>query len=240
MTRIAHITDIHIEHQFPKQHGVDAIQNWELLLADVKKRKVDFLVFGGDIGETSMFPYFFESLNRIGIPYHLVLGNHDKYAEVKSHLKLNNSLNENELFYTFQDDDHQFFVLDSSIGKLSNLQQDWFLSELAQTHLMPVVFVHHPFLPFSTRVDIDFPLLKRKSLVKKIKKINHQVVLICGHYHTDSHIIQNNINQYVTPSGAFQILQNTDTIQVDPNDFGYRLIQIEKGQVLTEIIRFFL
>jgi Icc protein len=168
MIKIAHITDIHIEHQFPKQHGVDAMQNWEMLLADVKSRKVDLLEFGGDIGETSMFPYFFESLDRIGIPYHIVLGNHDKYEEVKVHLKTKSSLNENELFYTFHDDEHQFFVLDSSIGKLSNLQQDWFLSALEQSHLFPVVFVHHPLLAVPSRVDIDFPLLKRKSLVKKM------------------------------------------------------------------------
>ncbi len=239
MIKIAHITDIHIEHQFPKQHGVDAMQNWEMLLADVKSRKVDLLVFGGDIGETSMFPYFFESLDRIGIPYHIVLGNHDKYEEVKVHLKTNSSLNENELFYTFHDDEHQFFVLDSSIGKLSNLQQDWFLSALGQSHLFPVVFVHHPLLAVPTRVDIDFPLLKRKSLVKKMAKSNHQIALFCGHYHTESHLSQNKINQFVTPSGAFQILQNTDTIQVDPHEFGYRIIQIDKGQIQTEIIKFY-
>ena len=226
---IAFITDSHIEHQFPKDQGVDALGNWQMVLESVKAHKVDMIIIGGDIGETKIFEYFFKSLDDLNMPYYSILGNHDKYEDVKPFLNNPLATNPNELFYTFDEDDFQYIFLDSSRGQVSQFQLDWLEKTLNNSDLKPLVFIHHPLLKVNTRVDIDYPLHNREAVVEVLNKFDKNIPVICGHYHTENQSINKNITQYVTPSAAFQILQNTDQVTLDISKFAYRLIELENG-----------
>ena len=48
--KIAYITDLHLDEDFPKEMGVDSRSNWKVILKDVSNRNIDEIVFGGDIG----------------------------------------------------------------------------------------------------------------------------------------------------------------------------------------------
>ena len=60
--KFAYINDIHLDEQFPIDHGVDARKNWEIILNDVSKKGIREIIFGGDIGEKTVNKWFFESL----------------------------------------------------------------------------------------------------------------------------------------------------------------------------------
>ncbi len=83
MKRIAFLTDIHLEEQFPMDNNVNARNNFETILADLEKRKISEVIFGGDIGEPTAHNYFFEKLQNFSL--NLILGNHDKFENVKKH-----------------------------------------------------------------------------------------------------------------------------------------------------------
>jgi 3',5'-cyclic-AMP phosphodiesterase len=62
MKRIAFITDIHLEEQFPIDNGVNPKQNLEIVLNDICNRNITEIIFGGDIGDAKSHQYFFDSL----------------------------------------------------------------------------------------------------------------------------------------------------------------------------------
>lgn len=58
MRRIAFITDVHLDEQFPIDNNVNPKQNLEIVLQDISKQGIKEIIFGGDIGEASSHSYF--------------------------------------------------------------------------------------------------------------------------------------------------------------------------------------
>jgi Icc protein len=85
MKRIAYITDIHLNEDLDEKHQVDCNHQWELILQDVIARGINQIVFGGDIGAASAYPWFFETLKSYAIDF--VLGNHDTPADAIPYYK---------------------------------------------------------------------------------------------------------------------------------------------------------
>ncbi len=54
---IAFITDSHIDHPVSKEKGVNTHRNWELIAESIKAHAVDFVVFGGDIGDSKILDF---------------------------------------------------------------------------------------------------------------------------------------------------------------------------------------
>lgn len=59
MFRFAFVTDIHFDESFDFDETVNQKQNWKTVLADLQKRGIKNLVFGGDLGKSSGYPEFF-------------------------------------------------------------------------------------------------------------------------------------------------------------------------------------
>src|SRR5690625_1569861 len=126
----AHITDIHLDEQFPIVSGVDARGNWQLILEDMSSRPIDEVVFGGDIGTNSSNKWFFDSLNRYAGNLKVTLGNHDAYPEVKKYYGNDYSESGDQLYYGHEDSFYACFFLDSSPGTVSEGQLKWLESAL--------------------------------------------------------------------------------------------------------------
>ncbi|PID68288.1 MAG: hypothetical protein CR968_02265 [Flavobacteriia bacterium] len=232
---VAFITDSHIDHPVSKEKGVNTHRNWELIAESIKAHAVDFVVFGGDIGDSKILDYFFETFENFGIPYYFILGNHDNYNKLKPYIKHSLATNSNELFYTFADTDYQYIFLDSSRAHVSQFQLNWLKDTIEQSSLHPVIFIHHPVLKVNTRVDIDYSLQNRDDIVTLLNSFDKQFQVFCGHYHTEDYSSQQNIEQYVTPSAAFQFPQATDQILFDTSKFGYRLIRLDSNTVESNV-----
>ncbi|MBL7913644.1 MAG: metallophosphoesterase family protein [Bacteroidia bacterium] len=233
MKRIAFITDIHLGEQFPIDNNVNPPKNLETVLSDIENRKINEIIFGGDIGEATSHDYFFEKLKNLNVK--LILGNHDKFDKVKDHF--NKDKNKDELYYKTEDETYQYIFLDSSSDELSKTQLEWILNELSEQKEL-VLFVHHPVLEIETKVDKVYPLKNRDELKLILLKFKNNVTIFCGHYHMNDEQEFKNIKQYTTQSLSFQLIINPTEIEIDNLNFGYRIITISTENIKTEIINF--
>lgn len=237
MKLIAIVTDFHFDEAFPIEQGIDAHKNWQIILDDIKKRNVNQIHIGGDIGEKKSNFIFFSELNYICIPYSLSIGNHDYYDEASKHFFRTNANNEQALYYTEEDETNLFIYLDSSSANISDTQLKWFEEKIQSTKKI-TVFVHHPILPVNTVVDKLYPLTNRDVLAEMLFKLHQPVTLCCGHYHLEHIQTIKNITQYLTPAVSYQVKPDTEEVLIDNKNFGYRLLLIRNDKIQTECVWF--
>jgi Icc protein len=233
MKQIAFITDIHLNEQFILDNNINATKNFETVLADIERRKINELVFGGDIGESTSHKYFFEKLR--GLSINLILGNHDKFDKVKEYFSRDEY--KDELYYKVDDEKYQYIFLDTSSNELSKKQLEWITTQLYDKKKL-ILFSHHPILKIDTPVDIAYPLTNREELKNVLLNFKNSVALFCGHYHLNDEQELENIKQYVTQAISYQIVKNATEIKIDNLNFGYRIIKISEDSIETEIVNF--
>jgi 3',5'-cyclic-AMP phosphodiesterase len=233
MKTIAFLTDIHLDEQFPIDNNVNPTKNLETVLADVSKRKISEIIFGGDIGDATAHNYFFDALKQFSLK--LILGNHDKFDCVKEHF--NKDADKNELYYKVEEGGYLYIFLDTSSDKISNNQLLWLQSELNNNKEV-ILFIHHPILPINTAVDKMYPLKNREQLKPILLKHKKNITVFCGHYHMNDEQELGNVKQITTQSLSFQLVKDEREIKVDNSNFGYRIIHIGDNKIETEVINF--
>ncbi len=233
MKRIAFLTDIHLDEQFPIDNKVNPAKNLALVLADQAKRNISVISFGGDIGEATAHPYFFQALKPFRLK--LIVGNHDQFEKVKEYY--NPASGRNELYYKVEEDDYLYLFADTSADEISNQQLQWLASELT-THKKVILFIHHPVLSIHTAVDRVYPLRNRDELKALLNNHSAAVTIFCGHYHMNDEQELGNIRQITSQSLSFQLVKNEKEITVDNSTFGYRIIEIDKDNIQTQLIHF--
>lgn len=234
-TKIAYITDIHLDEDFPTSQGVDARKNWNIVLNDVKSKGITSIIFGGDIGDKSSNAYFFDSLKSFDVV--ISLGNHDDFHEVIKHYKPVDISNRKAFYYTQETSSYTFIFLDSSLNKIDDEQFIWFKKELI-TDKKIVIFVHHPILAINTEVDRKYCLLFRDKLRSELEQLSSEITLFSGHYHFDDIQVHENITQYVTPAASYQIAKIPDGVKIETSTFGYRILEFTEAKIETELILF--
>jgi 3',5'-cyclic-AMP phosphodiesterase len=231
MKRIAFITDIHLAEQFPIDQGVNAKENFEMALADIKSKGITHIIFGGDIGDASAHSYFFDQLQPFS--YELILGNHDKYVEVKNHFSKGDFAE--ALFYKKEDEHYKYLFLDSSTDEISHTQIEWLEKELHTTKQI-LIFNHHPILPIQTAVDKLYPLKNRDQVLTLLESSQQPITIFCGHYHTNDQQVRGAITQIATQALSFQLTKFTTAIDIDHRVFGYTMIDTTDSTIETTSI----
>lgn len=220
------------DEPFPVQHNVDAKRNWIELLTDLKKEGITSLVVGGDIGEASVHPWFFDTLK--GFSFQLTLGNHDSYSDVVKQAPLT-TLGSGEHYHADEDDAFKYIYLDSSSDSISRQQLQWLQEEL-KTEKNIALFIHHPVLPVDTKVDHKYPLQNREEVKACLIKSGREIAIFCGHYHLAHEQVVGRIRQFISPAASFQMLKSAEEIVIDGSRYGYCIIQFNRdGSVETEI-----
>jgi 3',5'-cyclic-AMP phosphodiesterase len=233
MRTIAYITDIHLDEDFTLQHGVNAEENWQLIMEDVRRRNINEIIFGGDIGGVAAYPSFFESLKDFSL--HLTPGNHDKSAEVLKHYRPAALKSTSAVYSSEVDESFKYIFLDSSKEQIDDEQYRFLISEL-QTDKRILIFIHHPILSVDTPVDRLYPLIGREKIVSELQNMNNEILVFSGHYHVADKRSNRNITQFVTPAASFQIVKDEASLQIHNKYFGYRIISIDDVRVNTEIL----
>lgn len=233
--KIAYVTDIHLDEQFPIDQGIDARANWKVILEDIYARGIDEIIFGGDIGEKAANQWFFDSLRNYELS--ITLGNHDYFNEVIKYYDFEILNQQTELYYSQERKDYKLIFLDSSAGSISQAQFDWFRLELLSAKRI-LVFIHHPILAVDAEVDKRFGLIDRDRMKEELLKVEGEVVVICGHYHFEDEITYRNIRQYITPASSYQVVKIPDEIKVNTDAFGYRIIELKETGMKTDLVTF--
>lgn len=235
MKTIAYITDTHLDEPGPGEHGADERHNWQTVLADLTTRKIDRIVFGGDIGLFAAYPDFFESLN--AYPDLMVTpGNHDTSAHVRQFFPEKYHHSESGFYSSEEEGNMLWLFLDSSTDKISPEQMQWLEQQLSASDKEILLFIHHPILAVNTPVDRKYPLENRDGIKSLLLGYGKKVTVFCGHYHIEDETSQANIKQYVTPAISYQIKKGTVEMEGDATYFGYRMIYVDGTKIETEIV----
>jgi len=236
MKIVAFVTDIHFAEDEVSGLGVNQEKNWSVILDDITHRgDIDEIIFGGDIGSAAAHEMFFASLNTCGIKFEIIIGNHDRFEDVIKHIPTV-SESDSELYFSYDEAGYRYIFLDTSTSSFSIEQNKWLMEKLS-TDLPIIIFIHHPVLYVESIVDKLYSLKGRDELRTLLQSVNNNITIFCGHLHNEDKAIDGNITQYLTPSAAYQALKNTKEIITDINEFGYRIIEIDK-EIKTEVIKF--
>lgn len=234
-TRIAHISDLHLDEAFPQKHGISARDRFQQVLKDLQQEEIHEIVCTGDIGVQEGIGYFFEQISAFA--FTIALGNHDSFVEVWPYCDQNTPHKDQKLYYATQREGHQCIYLDSSQDIIDNTQLLW-LRQALVTPLPVIVFLHHPILGLSLKVDEIGRLKNRKEVLSLLTAAPNEITVFCGHYHMESSLHHQNVRQYITPAVSYQIEKKPDEIVIDTHCFAYRIITIKKHQV-SSIIKTF-
>lgn len=233
--KLAYIADVHLDEQFPKTVGVDARKNWEKILEDIFRRRIKEIVIGGDIGERDSLSWFFKSLE--SFDWLISLGNHDSFSSIFPFWKKQQVVTVDTSFYSRETDFFKYIFLDSSKEIVDQEQLDWFQKE-SITSKKILLFAHHPILPVPTFTDKKFFLEGREKIQSILHQIPNDVFIFSGHYHMQDNRLDKNINQYITPAVSYQVEKDPDEVKINNDSFGYRIIELEKDKLFTEVITF--
>ncbi len=246
VTRFAHITDLHVVPRGDTLHGLDSIGRVEDCIADINRHReqLSFCVFTGDLvdrGDHESYGVLRELLQTLTVPYHLILGNHDRrrafYAIFPEQPRDPNGF----LQFRVQTRDTVMLFLDTldegrSAGAYCRSRQRWLAERLAEAAGLPVyVFMHHP--PF----DIRMPSLDRMKLddgnrlaeVLGSGDVRH---LFFGHVHRSLSGSWHGIPFSALPSTNHQIATDFETVSPMPYSHGppaYAFVELREQFVLV-------
>ena len=233
--KMAYLTDIHLDEEFPASVGVDTRKNWQVILEDISSRGIRDIIFGGDIGEEKANPWFFDQLKNYTVD--LSLGNHDNFNTVKKYYTAHQNVRKSALYYRREFPFHTAIFLDSSTEIVQEEQLEW-LQTAIQTSKPIIIFVHHPILPVNVIMDKRYALKGRERIRTALLAIPNKVTLFCGHYHLEDVQQDKNIHQYITPASSYQVTKSQDEINVNTDSFGYRILEFKEEELHTNLIMF--
>ncbi len=254
--RIGWITDLH--HGFCK----DAMQRLEFFLEDASKRKLDFILQGGDfchssIADAKPFVRLWEQYK--GERYH-VLGNHDMDYGTKQQMM--DLWGMKEQYYSFDKGDFHFVVMDCNYilkdgnyvdyangnyyidqknRDLVNPEQiEWLKEDLAKTNKQTIIISHQALDEIWGRGTVPNRHLVRKVIDDANNRTDFQKVIacFCGHHHLDDHSYINKVNYFQMNSASYSYVGNgfgSDGGKAVYKDPLYAFVTIDpSGQIIIE------
>jgi Icc protein len=232
LTRIAHITDSHLDEELPTKIGVKTRRHLEIVLDDIKKENINQIIFTGDIGEGKGVSYFLEQLKSFSLS--ITLGNHDAFSEISEYYTTGIHVESQKLYSSIEKDNLKYIFLDSSADIVDEEQLHWLQKELISSKSI-LIFIHHPVIGLQLKVDEIGGLKNRDKLLHILENCKKDVTLFCGHYHMESEILYKNIKQYITPAVSFQIEKLKNKIELNTESFGYRIIEIKNNNITSKV-----
>lgn len=230
--KIAHITDLHLDEEFPFEDKISARKRFDKIVENIKYNGINHIICTGDIGENKGILYFFDQLKKMDLS--IVLGNHDNFTKISKHYHLGADYNSKKIYRSELENYFKFIYLDSSSGIIDIKQLEWLKKELITTNPI-IIFVHHPIIGLNLKVDEIGKLKNREDLIKILENLPNKIAIYCGHYHINSTLSYKNIKQCITPAVAFQIEKDPSKIKINTTISGYRIIQIENNALSSEV-----
>ncbi|MFC2249981.1 metallophosphoesterase [Labrys portucalensis] len=249
MTRkLAYFTDAHLGQKLVMDGAMDSDKmhyasepaehrdHLRWVLDDIAARGISEVIFGGDIGAPSSVPDFFEILESYDFSRRIVLGNHDDHDVVSPFLSDQTHALQGKACFSEGGPALKWVFLDSSANRVDDDQLAWFARELQGTRRL-LLFLHHPVLPIDTPVEHAGAALKERDTLKALLTGSQcDVSLFCGHYHMADERREANIRQFCTPAVSYQIVKEAERLRSDTTRCGYRIVDIDGGQIETEIV----
>lgn len=195
MQKFIHITDTHFVPPGNLLYGLNPIDRLALCVADVNRNHADaaFAIFTGDLahkGEMPAYEALKRELDKLVLPYHLMVGNHDDRANFRATFPRTPVDGDGFVQYTFEMGEGVLGIcLDTNEpgkpwGSFCATRGTWFRNALDAAGDRPVmIFMHHP--PFKVRLKRmdDISLLDPRAFTDAIAGRTNIRHLFFGHLH---------------------------------------------------------
>lgn len=182
-----------------------------------KEKGISFVVFTGDNLDSphaEYLPDFVKIINKLNVPYYLVLGSHDVFKNnglSKAHyfeiVRDNNFLYRyTKLNYVFKKNGFVFIVVDGakevipgSIGYYRQDTLDWLdkqLKKYKNEHV--IIFQHFPLV--TSNENSSNAVYQKENYIEMLDKHDNIISIVTGHLHKNIEIMRNGIYHISSPS----------------------------------------
>lgn len=182
-----------------------------------KEKDISFVVFTGDNLDSpkeEYLPDFINIINKLDVPYYLVIGNHDVFKNnglSKDHyLEIVKDYNYfykyKKANYVFKKDGFVFIVVDGakeiipgSIGYYKEDTLKWLDKQLKKYKNKPVIILQHfPLLTMKERPT--HRVYQKEKYLELLDKYDNVISVIAGHLHTNSEMMRNGVYHITSPT----------------------------------------
>jgi 3',5'-cyclic AMP phosphodiesterase CpdA len=250
--KFVQITDLHLVPDGEELLGFNPLERLSACIADINRHRegVSFCVFTGDLtdrGDRQAYGVLRECLEMLELPYHLMLGNHDRRAAFFDTFP--HAPRDENGFVQFQLETEagRLIFLDTldegrSAGLYCDQRRAWLSRRLQEANPDPVyLFMHHP--PF----DIGIPSLDRIKLddthafatvLRESADIRH---LFLGHVHRPVSGSWQGIPFSALPGTNHQIAADFESVspipyEHSPSAYGIVHLDAEQTTVHTKLM----
>lgn len=238
--RIALITDIHVGEADENTYEVDVRKNFETILKEVQQRNFDELIVLGDLcfmeGKTEIYKWIKTQLDVIGLPYHIIAGNHDDTPLMAEAFGLEDEVAKGRLYFTRNLGNRTGIFLDTGPKSVDATQLKWLKHKLSNLKGEILVFMHHPPIMSGVPYMDNNHSLTNMEEVQQIFLADKRIIpIFSGHYHVDKTIQLGNMLLQITPSCFFQIDQKTADFRLDHYRIGLRTLEVTEQSFKTTL-----
>lgn len=211
--KFVQITDSHYvsDNNYRTETLQNAVQNIN------NEKDISFVIFTGDNIDSpkeEYIPNFVKTINKLKVPYYLVIGNHDVFKNnglsKKHYLEI---VKENNYFYKYKNPNYVFKkngfvfivvdgakeVIPGTNGYYKDNTLKWLDKQLSKHKNSPVVIFQH--FPVVTVKEVaSHSVYKKENYLDIIDKHDNVVSVIAGHLHSNGEIMRNGVYHITTPS----------------------------------------
>jgi Icc protein len=195
MQKFIHITDTHLVPPGNLLYGLNPIDRLALCVGDVNKHHADaaFAILTGDLahkGEMEAYAALKRELDKLAMPYHLLMGNHDDRANLQATFPQTKVDANGFVQYTLELGEGVLGIcLDTNEpakpwGTFCETRSVWLKQTLDTAGNRPVIiFIHHPPFKVKLRRMDDISLLDPQHFIKAVEGRTNIRHLFFGHLH---------------------------------------------------------
>lgn len=210
--KFAQVTDTHFNTEKHKQYILESAVN-----SLNKEKDIKFVVFTGDNIDSpkiEILPDFVKIVNKLKVPYYLVLGDHDVFKNGGlSKTKYLETVRENNFLYRFKNPNYVFQnngfvfvvvdgakeVIPGTMGYYNQNTLQWLEKQLNKFKDKPVIiFQHFPLLEPSNIKS--HTVYKKEEYINLLDKYDNVIAVVSGHYHINGEQMRNGVYHISSPT----------------------------------------
>ncbi|MFW6215694.1 MAG: metallophosphoesterase family protein [Alkalispirochaetaceae bacterium] len=243
---IAHLTDLHLSLPGERPRGIGVNEQFSKTLTDLLSFRPELLVITGDLcldtGNLEVYRLCREFLDRTGVEYQLLPGNHDDpelMDEVFEKGLSEGGSGSGRFHRRIRRAGEELVLFDLPAGEVREEDLSWLERNLQESEAEEILlFMHYPPIPLPvSHMEENYPLRRRDEVARVIRNSGRKVYIFCGHYHAELAVQGPNCALYLTPSTFFQITPLVESFAVDHRRPAWRFIQ-RYGEHITTGVRY--